>query len=407
MRTQARAPFHRDPIRARFPISSGDVSPLSHGRGRFSIPMGRTRMTLIAGYRTARTLGACAVLTLSVLATVSSLTDAQARRQPAMAALTVAVEIPDEATGTLIPARRAFVCVGDSTDTKRYGSKVMTNATGEIALSVPIGTAIVVTAWDEFSSGGIRRYTLGGREVVPIRSRTHRVTISWDRSRRGMTCNTPVLTKALPTVTPLRLGDGLRTMPQGLSRTRSVELLTTRVNGYNYIDLTAPATHFRVSQRSDFRGAAWQAASVHPLPTRGYRMRSVQHEILGGDGRKTIFLQLRNDAGSSPVSQVGVDYVDLYACRLIYRRAPNAMETLTMAEETLTVMRAASKTLDVSWPSPNELRPGYGMHLRWARNNGDHPIELTVGGGVLWIKAVLDPRDSERFRADLRTVRCP
>jgi hypothetical protein len=306
-----------------------------------------------------------------------------------------------------MPARRAFVCVGDSTDTKRYGSKVMTNANGEIAFSVPIGAAVVITAWDEFSSGGIRRHTLGGREVVPIRSRTHRASITWDPARRGMTCNTPVLTKALPAVTSLRLGDALRTMPQGLTRTRTVELLTTRVNGYNYIDLTAPATHFRVSQRGDFQGAAWQAASVHPLPTRGYRMRAVEHQILGGDGRKTIYLQLRNDTGSSPVSQVVVAYVDMYACRMVYGRAPGALAQLTMATETLTVMRAESRTLDVSWPSPNELRPGYGMHLRWARNVGEHPIELTVGGGVLWSKTVLEPRDTETFKADMRAVRCP
>lgn len=364
-------------------------------------------MILMARNGTANALAGRAILTLLVLVVVSPLVEAQAGRRPVMASLTVAVQIPDAATGTLIPARRAFVCVGDSTDTKRFGSKVMTNASGEIAFSVPIGTAVVVTAWDEFSSGGSRRHTLGGRDVVPVRSRAHRVTIAWDRSRRGMTCNTPVLTKALPAVTPLQLGDALRTMPQGLTRTRTVELLTTRVDGYNYIDLTAPATHFRVSQRSDFQGAAWQTASVQQLPARGYRMRAVEHEILGGDGRKTIYMQLKNDTGSSPVSQVVVAYVDMYACRLIYGRAPSALAQFRMAAETLTVMRAGSKTLDVSWPSPNEGKPGYGMHLRWARNVGEHPIELTVGGGVLWNKVVLEPRDTKTFKADMRAVRCP
>ncbi len=80
---------------------------------------------------------------------------------------------------------------------------------------------------------------------------------------------------------------------------------------------------------------------------------------------------------------------------------------MTMSEEQLSVLRAQSKTLDVAWPSSNEGKPGYGMHLRYASNAGEHPIELTVGGGLVWNKAILQPNETRYIRADMRAVRCP
>jgi hypothetical protein len=350
----------------------------------------------------------CAVLaTLTLLGcTASALEGQRTVSRTAPATVTVSVQYRAEPRGPLETVKRAFVCVGDSTDTKRYGVKQMSNETGEIAFSVPYGASILVTAYIEVGSRD--RYTIGGRVAATVHSRSQRVPVIWNGWERGMTCNRPVLSKSLPgSDEPPRLRATLRTLPQTLSRTRDIEILTTTTSGTSYLEVAGVPAQFRISQRSDFSDAEWQDARVIPSPTGKNLMRAIPYELTGGDGRKTIYVQLRNDAGVSPVSQVVINFVDIYTCRLRYQRAPNALERLTMAEETLTVARGQSRTLDVAWPSANEGKPGYGMHLRWAKNSGDHPIELTVGGGLVWNQVTLEPNKSRSFQADLRAVRCP
>jgi hypothetical protein len=348
-------------------------------------------------------LGATLVL---LVCTASALEGQRTISRTAPASVTISVQYRDEPGGPMAIVKRAFVCVGDSTDTKRYGVKQMLNDAGEIVFSVPYGASILVTAYNE--EGGRNRYTIGSRVATTVRSRSQRVPVIWNGWERGMTCDRPVLSKSLPGGDEApRLRATLRTLPQTLSRTRDIEILTTTRSGTAYLEVGGIPRQFRISQRSDFAGAAWQDARVLPSPTGENLMRAIPFELAGGDGRKTIYVQLRNDAGVSPASQVVVNYVDLYTCRLRYQRAPNALERLTMAEETLAVVRGQSKTLDVAWPSANEGKPGYGMHLRWAKNAADHPIELTVGGGLVWNKVTLDRNESRSFKADLRAVRCP
>ncbi len=292
----------------------------------------------------------------------------------------------------------AMICVGDSTDPRRYGVTQMLSDESEKTIdALPIGQPLLVTVYDEHTG-----WRTGTRVVRQMAGPGERLVVVLDSWVAGPTCSTPGRSKPLPgTGTRPYLPTSLVAPGGGLARTRTVELYNETGPVSRVIRFTGAPSHYRVSQRSDFAGAAWQPIQA------SHAMRALRHEITGSDGRKRIHFQMKNAAGTSPVYTLEVNFVELYACELKYARAPNAMQTMTMPAESLRVMRASSKTLDVAWPSANEGKPGYGMHLRWARNEGDHPIELTVGGGLAWSRVVLQPRDHRTFRADLKGVRCP
>ncbi len=319
--------------------------------------------------------------------------------------LTVKVQGRESPNSRLGPMRKAFVCVGDSTDTRRFGYKQMLNDSGEVRFDgIPLGANLVVTAFLEES---LRRPPLGGRTLTNMRSTREVAEVHWNLWEGGPTCNTPVRSKPLPeSVATPQLQGRLATTPGPLARVRPVELFSETGSAGNYLAVSGGATEYRTSQRSDFAGASWITAARMP-GVQPPGIRPIKHEISGAAGRKTIYVQLRSESGPSPVYSVQVDFLDLYTCTLTYRRAPNATADYTMAEEQITLVRAQSKTLDVAWPSSNEGKPGYGMHLRRAYNTGEHPIELTVGGGLVWNTVVLQPGKSRYIRADMRAVRCP
>lgn len=321
------------------------------------------------------------------------------RQLDAKTTVTVRVLWKELPNSTPTPLGRATICVGDSTNPRRYGTVQMLNPAGEKSISgVPRGAPVLVSVFHE--NGHV---TMGARSARRLTGTNERFEFTLNGWENGPTCSTPLRSKPLPTrPTPPYLAGRLRTSPAGLVRTRDIELFTTSQSMGNRLEVQAEPTAFRTSQSRDFGGAQWR-------PTTGSygTIPAIPHTIQGADGRKRIYLQLRNATGISDTYEVEIDFVDLYRCELTYARAPNATESRTMDTEELSLMRAQSRTLDVAWPSANEGKPGYGMHLRWARNTGDHPIEITVGGGLIWNRIVLEPRQYRAIRADLKSVRCP
>lgn len=88
-----------------------------------------------------------------------------------------------------------------------------------------------------------------------------------------------------------------------LARLRRVELFSRTASGVNYVEVNGGATEYRTSQRGDFSGSVWVATALTP-PGQPRGLRAISHEISGAAGRKTIYVQLRNAAGTSPVYSV-------------------------------------------------------------------------------------------------------
>lgn len=334
---------------------------------------------------------------------------AQATRSTALTVKVLARDAPNAPTYTVA---RAWVCVGDARDPKRYGTQQMANPTGEITFhGIPLGVEVLVTAWMEWGSATNYR---GGRTTVqiPDRSFNARAEVVFEFSR-GPTCLTPGLSKeAAPTRTDpfIELDKHpLKTLPGGpLIRSRELSIFNLEhahsdPNRARLISVRNAPTEYRTSQNSSFSGASWRT-----MQRSDGAYRQISHQISGNDGRKTVYIQFRNSAATSPTYALEFDFLDLYECNLEYGRAHNALESnSTLGREQVRLLRAQSKMLNVAWPSPNESQPGYGMHLRWARNMGDHPIVLSVGGGVIWNEVILEPGKWKEFRADMRGVRCP
>jgi hypothetical protein len=330
---------------------------------------------------------------------------AQEIRRTITTTLSVDVLAREFPGGVVFPVKRAIVCVGDSADTQRYGMQQILGSEASFT-DIPLGAGLIITAYTQDS---FRSPVRGARIATTMRSSSERVEVVWDLWTAGPTCNTPPFTKALPDQprAPELFGT-LRTVPGPLARTRQVELVSRTEGSANYLEVTGAPTHYRTSQRSDFQGSGWQTTQVMTTRQAVSFVRPAPHEITGGDGTKRIYLQLKNDVGVSRTYQFQLDFLNLYTCRLAYLRAPNAMATTgLMQTEELTIIRGQSKTLNVAWPSANEGRLGYGMHLRRASNEGDHRVELTVGGGLIWDKVVLEPGAKQNFRADMKAVRCP
>jgi len=96
---------------------------------------------------------------------------------------------------------------------------------------------------------------------------------------------------------------------------------------------------------------------------------------------------------------------------LTYQRAntafaPKGVPEGNLGEEEVRVMIGETKSFDTSWPSPNEKKRGYGMHLRTAKNTGQHPIEVKLREGLVSSVHVYEPGDNYSIKADLVSVRC-
>lgn len=301
----------------------------------------------------------------------------------------------------------AVVCVGDADNPQRYGMMIARKDGTAVFTGVPLTTDLLVTA-----SGKHRQQADGGARIehrMRGASDVAEIAIPWGKGD-GPTCTTPGRSKALPADANLNpsLKAPLRTNAVAIAQQRRVLLFTHKGSPWDYLAVAGKPTHFRTSQNPTLSDATWRSATV----TDGERMHFVHHDIQGGDGRKTIYFQLKNSRAWSPPYSVEVNFAELYRCELEYERADNALAPMgepqgNLGKERLSLLRAESKTLNVAWPSPNEKKRGYGMHLRRARNVGDRPVELTIGGGPVWNKHVLQPGAGAKFRHDLKAVRCP
>jgi hypothetical protein len=188
---------------------------------------------------------------------------------------------------------------------------------------------------------------------------------------------------------------------------RNLTFFTTTAGGVRALNVSGMAVEYRTKQ--DEGGFSdWRRATQGPGTLTG-----VTHQITGNNGRKSVTLQLRNGRFAvSPMYPVSFDFVEIYFCQLQYRRADHALAPAGVAEgaiglESLRLQVGERKAFDTSWPSPNEKRPGYGMHLRTATNVGDHAVELTVRRVGQTETITLAPGGRQSFQADLVSARCP
>jgi len=188
---------------------------------------------------------------------------------------------------------------------------------------------------------------------------------------------------------------------------RRVQFFTTSAGADEpYVEVFGRPTEFRTFEAPLWSG--WQSLNV----TNGNQARLVAHDIRGGNGTKSVRVQFRNSALMSEEYQVGFDFVELYFCELKYQRAntafaPSGVPEGNLGEEEVRIMIGEMKSFDTSWPSPNENRRGYGMHLRTARNTGLHPIEVKLRVAGISIVHRIEPGKGYGTQADLLSVRCP
>jgi hypothetical protein len=189
---------------------------------------------------------------------------------------------------------------------------------------------------------------------------------------------------------------------------RNLTFFTTTANGVRALTVSGLATEFRTRQ-DNLPFGEWRRATV----TQGNLLEGVVHPITGPNGRKTVTLQLRNASfGVSPMYTVSFDLVEIYFCNVRYQRADHALAPSGVPEgslgaEDLRLSLGERKSFDTAWPSPNEKRRGYGMHLRTALNTGEHAIELTVRRVGTTETVTLAPGVRQSFQADLVSARCP
>jgi hypothetical protein len=192
--------------------------------------------------------------------------------------------------------------------------------------------------------------------------------------------------------------------PVAVSRT--LTFFTTTAGGVRALNVRGFAVEYRTKQDegvfSDWRRATQGQGTL----------TGVTHQITGNNGRKSVTLQLRNGRFAvSPMYPVSFDFVEIYFCELQYRRADHALAPAGVAEgaiglESLRLQMGERKAFDTTWPSPNEKRPGFGMHLRTATNVGDHAVELTVRRLGQIETITLAPGGRQSFQADLVSARC-
>lgn len=305
-------------------------------------------------------------------------------------------------TGTT-PARQARVCVGVLGDQSKFGEALTDNSGIARFSGVTPAEDLIITASKRRFSGNVQ----GVRIEHRMSGTSDRVEVTV--ANNGPTCATPTRTKALPpsaVLGPPALRGTLRTNAGTFATHRDILLRTHAGSPRDYLEVTGRPTAFRTAQDAAMTGADWRDATIEED-----RMYYVGHEITGGDGRKTIWLELANGQGASEQYSVDVDFLEMYQCRVEYERADNALAEMgdpvgDLGIESLTLQRTESKTFNYAWPSENERKRGYGMHLRILRNVGDHAFEVSFGGGFVWNVRRIEPRTGATFRADMRSLRC-
>ncbi|HEY0872432.1 MAG TPA: carboxypeptidase-like regulatory domain-containing protein [Vicinamibacterales bacterium] len=325
--------------------------------------------------------------TLLCSAALALVVPAAARAQGAMS-----VYVHKDTSNTMISG--ATVCVGTAEEPSKYGYKT-TNAQGRADFTNVPATEVLVTA----TRSGYR----GASKTDPATNYSRSVRMNLFSGSGGPTCPFPVQTTRTAIITIIQipsfsLNNGADTVPAGTA----VELWATWKG--------ATPTHYRASENSRFSGAQWQPFQTSgPRPT--YRFADTR------SGTRTVFFQLRGAQGQT--SAVVRDDITVRAtrtprqgpapCRLQIQRADNALSSdpSPALTETVQIAVGATKQFNSSWPSPNEKRLGFGMHVRRLRNMGPWPM-IVVSTFNLAPAAMftLEPNESRSVRIDLDNVTC-
>jgi hypothetical protein len=304
----------------------------------------------------------------------------------------MSVYVHEGTSNTMISG--ATVCVGTPEEPSKYGYKT-TNAQGRADFTNVPATDVVVTA----TRSGFR----GASKTDPGTSYSRSVRMNLFSGSGGPTCPFPLQTSRTAIITVIEipsfsLNNGADIVPAG----RAVELWAVWKG--------AAPTHYRASESASLSGAQWQ-------PFQASGSRPTYRFADNRSGTKTVFFQLRGAQGQT--SAVVRDDITVRAtrtprqgpapCRLQIQRADNSLSSDPNPALTETVQIAAGETkqFNSSWPSPNEKRLGFGMHVRRLRNAGPWPM-IVVSTFNLAPAALftLEPNESRSVRFDLDKVTC-
>ena len=299
-----------------------------------------------------------------------------------------------------------YVCVGTSLDHQQYGM-FFTNRLGQVSFAdAPTrGTILVSVAPINNDGSGIRYGAELEVDAGASRALDVKLATNWSARCPGVARRTIAGMNARPTIV-----GSLRYIGSSIVPSRRLRFYTTSSGSDEpYVEVSGQPNEYRTFQGPE-GWSAWRTLTV----TDGNHARFMTHDIRGNNGPKEIRVQMQNTstAGLSPEYTVNVTFVEIYSCELEYQRANTAFAPLGVPEgnlgkEVVTVMMGDTKTFDTGWPSPNENRRGYGMHLRIAKNTGQHAVDVTIRtAGVSNTQRI--GRDSTfRYLADLVQVRCP
>jgi hypothetical protein len=302
--------------------------------------------------------------------------------------------------------RGYYVCAGTSLNHQEYGM-FFTNRLGEVRFAdVPVSGTVLISVAPISDEPPVPVRMAAEMEVDAAASREVAVKLSanWAARCPGVARRTVPGMDTRPSITgTLKHGGSV------IAPSRRLRFYTTSAGSDEpYVEVSGNPNEFRTYQGPQ-GWSAWRQLTV----TNGNRAHHLTHDIRGDNGTKEIRVQLRNSRlQESPEYTLQVTFVELYSCTLEYQRATTAFAPMGVPEgnlgkEEVRVMMGDTKTFDTGWPSPNESRRGFGMHLRIAKNTGEHPVDVAFRvAGITNVQRI--GRDSVfKFQADLVHVRCP
>lgn len=315
----------------------------------------------------------------------------------AAAAQDLRVYVTQNVPAGVAPVGGATVCAGTATEPAKYG-RLTTNSGGQVTFTDLPGTQVVITAHKTGFTGQRKTAPAHGNDQFRLQAGTG-----------GPSCP----------VAPFPTERAQITMTAIRSFTINNDAADVEVGRgvHLWIEWTgAPPTQYRVSERAGFPGASWQRwGPPRPVPGRTWRPGYLFQDQTPGE--KTIYVQLRNAHGQT--SAIVSDRIRLRAaasapqagsCRLEIHRASNALafEPDPALRETVTIQAGSERRFNSAWPSPNESRRGFGMHVRRLRNVGELSMIVysTFGAALKPEFFSLTKGQSRDVRFDLDRVVC-
>ena len=318
---------------------------------------------------------------------------------------TLRVFVNHEAPNGIAPVAGATVCAGTTTEPAKYGRQT-TNTGGQVYFYALPGSQVVVTVHKSGFVGQRKQVTTNGNDQFRLQPGSGGPTCPAASARPVVTGPlTPAI--ASTTITRFSINNGAAEVDRG----QAVQL---------WVEWTGETpTEYRVSENAGFPGAVWQRwGPPRPVPGRTWRPTYLFQDQ--SPGEKTIYFQLRNVHGATSAivsdrirmragADIGARRVEY--CRLEIHRANNALasEPDPALREVVQIPAGTVKRFNSVWPSPNEKRLGYGMHVRRLRNVGSRLIRgsSTPGAGTGWIDLfTLLPGEAINVRFDLDSVSC-